>query len=376
MPRTRLAVVDHSRERPAPLADISRIVSTKPVSGPTLAARRRRCASRRARAASSLRPSAPPGCERAKSSSRKPRASSSATASASPSAICAVVLAVGARFSGHASSSTALDSTMIGVAGQAAVRAAGHRHQRDRPGGLNRRQDRGELVALAGVGDREHHVAGRDHAEVAVARLGRDARTGPACRWRRASPRSCGRRGRSCPCPSRPRGRGSSSIASTAPAQTLRPGAPSARAARCASISKVSPRKPQRALRRRRAAWRSAVALTGVTALAPRSSTIAPIVGTASPSGAALATLSGHPLLLHRRQPPPRLSRAWPPRSNWCCSTSIAAVAGVVAVPASLKLPAMLGYLVGRRDHRTERDRAGEATPRACATLPSSASCS
>ena len=52
---------------------------------------------------SSRRPSAPPGCERAKSSLPKPRASSSATASASPRASAAVVLAVGARFSGQAS---------------------------------------------------------------------------------------------------------------------------------------------------------------------------------------------------------------------------------------------------------------------------------
>ena len=55
---------------------------------------------------SSLRPSAPAGCERAKSSAVKPRASSSATASASPIAIEAVVLEVGARCSGQASVGT------------------------------------------------------------------------------------------------------------------------------------------------------------------------------------------------------------------------------------------------------------------------------
>ena len=60
---------------------------------------------------SKRRPSAPPGCERAKSSALNPRASSSATASASPSASCAVVLAVGARLSGQASFSTPLSST-------------------------------------------------------------------------------------------------------------------------------------------------------------------------------------------------------------------------------------------------------------------------
>src|SRR5471032_2694924 len=52
------------------------------------------------------RPSAPPGCERAKSSSLKPRRSSSATASASPSASVTVVDAVGARFSVQASLAT------------------------------------------------------------------------------------------------------------------------------------------------------------------------------------------------------------------------------------------------------------------------------
>ncbi len=55
---------------------------------------------------SSRRPSAPPGCERAKSSTEKPRASSTVSASASPSASAAVVLAVGASPSGQASLST------------------------------------------------------------------------------------------------------------------------------------------------------------------------------------------------------------------------------------------------------------------------------
>ena len=119
---------------------------------------------------SSLRPRLPPGCERAKSSSRKPRASSSATASASPSAICAVVLAVGARLSGHASWSTALESDDVGMTAEAALDVAGHRDQRHAEA-LDRRHDRGDLVALARVRDREDDVAGRHHAEIAVARL-------------------------------------------------------------------------------------------------------------------------------------------------------------------------------------------------------------
>ena len=119
---------------------------------------------------SSFLPRLPPGCERAKSSSRKPRASSSATASASPSAICAVVLAVGARLSGHASWSTALETTMsawrprllstwpvIAISVDAEA--------------LDRRHDGGDLVALARVGDREDDVAGGHHAEIAVARF-------------------------------------------------------------------------------------------------------------------------------------------------------------------------------------------------------------
>ena len=48
----------------------------------------------------------------------------------------------------------------------------GHRDQRHAQA-LHHRQDHVELVALAGVGDRHHHVDRRDHAEVAMARLPR-----------------------------------------------------------------------------------------------------------------------------------------------------------------------------------------------------------
>ena len=89
-----------------PLRLISTIASASvAVSGDTGSAAPVRITS--ATRVSKRRPSAPPGCERAKSSAEKPRASSSASASASPSASAAVVLAVGARPSGHASSSTA-----------------------------------------------------------------------------------------------------------------------------------------------------------------------------------------------------------------------------------------------------------------------------
>src|SRR3989344_1866907 len=97
-------------EAPRPLALISRMRSLKEASGAT------RGTSLPVRMTSltwvsSLRPSAPPGCERAKSSWRKPRASSRATASASPMASWAVVLAVGAKFRGQASRSTLQSST-------------------------------------------------------------------------------------------------------------------------------------------------------------------------------------------------------------------------------------------------------------------------
>ena len=120
----------------------------------------------------SLRPRLPPGCERAKSSSRKPRASSRATASASPSAICAVVLAVGARLSGHASWSTALETTMS--AWRARLLSA--------PPVIAtsvtpRRLIAGRMAPISSlsprVGDRQHDVVLGHHAEVAVAGLGR-----------------------------------------------------------------------------------------------------------------------------------------------------------------------------------------------------------
>ncbi len=97
-------------EAPRPLALISRIRSLNDASGATwgtwLPLRMTSLTW-----VSSLRPSEPPGCERAKSSGRKPRASSKATARASPMASWAVVLAVGARFRGQASRSTLQSST-------------------------------------------------------------------------------------------------------------------------------------------------------------------------------------------------------------------------------------------------------------------------
>ena len=72
----------------------------------------------------------------------------------------------------------------------------------------------GELGRLAGVREQQHHVVGGDHAEIAVARLGRVDEERRACRSRRGSPRSCARRGRTCPCPRRSPGRGPRASAS------------------------------------------------------------------------------------------------------------------------------------------------------------------
>ena len=90
---------------PMPLADISTSASGMAVSACTMG----RAAPLRMTSRTKVRrrrPSAPPGCERAKSSRLKPRASRQATAMASPRTKAAVVLAVGARFSGQASRAT------------------------------------------------------------------------------------------------------------------------------------------------------------------------------------------------------------------------------------------------------------------------------
>ena len=60
----------------------------------------------------------------------------------------------------------------VGVLGERGLGPPGHRDDRDADA-LQRRQDHRELVDLARVGDREHDVTGRDHAEVAMTRLGR-----------------------------------------------------------------------------------------------------------------------------------------------------------------------------------------------------------
>jgi hypothetical protein len=60
----------------------------------------------------------------------------------------------------------------VGMPGERGARLAGHRHQRHAQA-LEHRQDHRDLVALATVGDRQHQVDRLDHAQVAVAGLGR-----------------------------------------------------------------------------------------------------------------------------------------------------------------------------------------------------------
>ena len=92
--------------------------------------------------------------------------------SASPMASAAVVLAVGTRFSGHASSETwqssatsaACASVDAGFPVMAMMRAP---MRRMASSSLR------TLLRLAAVGDREQHVVGLNDAEVAVGRFGR-----------------------------------------------------------------------------------------------------------------------------------------------------------------------------------------------------------
>jgi hypothetical protein len=100
----------------------------------------------------------------------KPRASSSATASASPMASTAVVLAVGARFSGQASSATADVDVHVGLARQRGF-PAGHRDHRNAEALISGGAPAVRASRRNWTG--QHHVAARDHAEVAVAGLGR-----------------------------------------------------------------------------------------------------------------------------------------------------------------------------------------------------------
>ncbi len=100
----------------------------------------------------------------------KPRALSSATASASPTASAAVVLAVGARFSGQASAGTPMSKCTLASARQRGVELP-VKAISGTPSRLIDRQDGEDLVGFAGIGQGEHRIVAGDHADIAVAGL-------------------------------------------------------------------------------------------------------------------------------------------------------------------------------------------------------------
>ena len=194
---------------------------------------RRPGASGRARGSAACGPALPPGCERAKSR-RKPARPAAPRPAASPSAICAVVLAVGARFSGQASWSTRCRHHRSACA-PAWTAVAGHRHQRTPrrrwPAGWRRARRSRRCWRWPAPRRR------RDHAQVAVAGLGRVDEERRRAGGRQRGGDLAAPHGRSCPCPSRPRGRGGCSIGLHRGAKP-RPGAPPG-LQRTASMSKV-----------------------------------------------------------------------------------------------------------------------------------------
>ena len=123
---------------------------------------------------------------------RKPFSTSSVIASASPIASAAVVLAVGTRFIGHASSVTLQSSATSAACASVERGVAGDRDQlRAEPAdGLEQAQD---LVGLAAVRQRDDDVVGLDDAEIAVDRFGRVQEERRPCRCSSASRRSSGR---------------------------------------------------------------------------------------------------------------------------------------------------------------------------------------
>ncbi len=108
-------------------------------------------------------------------------------ASASPSASVAVVLAVGARFIGQASSGTRAVERDVGRLTQRRGRGAG---QGDEPGAdaADGFEQPNQFFGLAAVGERHDDVTGLDDPEVAVHGLGRVQEHGGRARAREASP--------------------------------------------------------------------------------------------------------------------------------------------------------------------------------------------
>ena len=163
-------------------------------------------------------PSRPPGCRPLKSSGVNARCSINATASASPSAIVIVVEVVGARpteqASGAGGSTMPMSDCRISV--ESPLPATPISGIAEPPGIGDQIR---ELRRLSRVRKQDHHVLGRDHPEVAVARLGRMHEERRRARSRPASTRSCARRAPTCPCPRRSPARVPEASASTASAK-------------------------------------------------------------------------------------------------------------------------------------------------------------
>ena len=132
---------------------------------------------------------------------------SNATARASPNAICAVVLAVGARFSGacllvHRRLEMTQSSDCPAKRAESSRPVMATRVTPKRFKGGNRMAAISSLSPRVGNG--QHHIARGHHAQIAMAGFARMHEKRPACRWMPTWPQSCGRRGHFCPCPSRP----------------------------------------------------------------------------------------------------------------------------------------------------------------------------
>ena len=113
----------------------------------------------------------------------KPRRVSSATARASPSAICIVVLVVGASPIGQASgavgSSSATSAAWARAESARAVTATSGRAKR-----REWRDEIGEFRGFSGVGEGQDGVSGDQHPEIAVGGFGGMDEIVPAFQWR------------------------------------------------------------------------------------------------------------------------------------------------------------------------------------------------
>ena len=117
-------------------------------------------------------PRLPAGWKRAKSSRPKFRSRLVTSARASPTASIAVVLLLGARPSGQASS-TGPSSRTTRAARPSVLSARPVIAMIGTPKSASERQQPQDLRRLAALGENQRHVVGMDAAQVAVDRLGR-----------------------------------------------------------------------------------------------------------------------------------------------------------------------------------------------------------